>query len=119
MVGSIVYQSDMLCLVPNGASAVGAPQDLALRLDQSRTARLSWVAPQGGGQDGYILVAFRIDGAAPPAIINLTGGATATTHDTAGSETCYILFATAGGNVLGNTDVLCAIPGFATVGGSA
>jgi hypothetical protein len=109
--------SDLLCLVPNSASPTGAPGAFTLRLDESRTASLTWTSP--GVQEGYVLVAFRADGGAPPTLIPLAIGATSRTHETGGAPTCYTLFAMAGGAARGNSDILCAIPDIADFSGAA
>jgi hypothetical protein len=51
-----------------------------------------------------------IDGGSPR-VTALPATATGASDATGGIFTCYVLVATAGGAALGNTDVLCAIPG--------
>jgi hypothetical protein len=105
-----IGSSDLLCLLPNTASARGSPQSFTIRLDQSNTATFNWIAP--GGQTGYVLVPI---GGSPTV---LPSGATTTTHLMAGS-TCYTLVAINTQGIQGNTDVLCAIPGVASLGAGA
>jgi len=95
--------SDPVCALTNTHSATGAPQDFTLRLNESNVATLSWTAPPGGGQDGYLLARF---GKAP---ILLDAQATGTT-DLMTGMTCYAVIAMRGGVPVGNSDVLCGIP---------
>lgn len=100
---------DLECVFPNIRSATGSPQNFTMRLNQSNVASFSWQGPLGGGQDGFALFPL---GEAP---IPLAGSATGATHAMAG-PTCYALFATRGGVAIGNTDILCGIPGVSTLG---
>lgn len=84
-----------------------APGDFTIRLNQSFVASFTWTAPSG--QDGYLLAPL---GGAPVAV---AGTATSTTYTLSG-PTCFALIATSGGTAIGITDVLCGIPGVATVG---
>jgi hypothetical protein len=104
--------SDQLCLYPNTRSATGAPPTFTLQLHQSNMASLSWSAP--GGQGGYMLQALPETGA--PRLISLPADATSATDDTGGQPTSYVLVPTLAGVALGQSDVLSAVPGQATVG---
>lgn len=107
--GSPIGASDLLCVIPNTRSATGAPQEFTLRLQQSNVASFTWTSPPGGGQDGYVLVLL---GASA---IRLSGTATAAVHSMSG-PTCYVLVATSGSRPTGNTDGVCGVPGFSTLG---
>jgi len=104
-------QSDLECAVMGFHSASGSPQNFALRMNQSSTASLTWVAPPGSGQDGYILVT--LGGTTQ----NLPGSATSANLQISG-PTCYAVGATRGGVLIGYTDLLCGIPGFSNLGAS-
>ena len=99
--------SDLLCTVPQTRSPTDAPQNFMLKLNESHVAELTWSAAPGGAVGSYLL--FTTDG--PPTL--LAGGITRTTR-AAPSFTCYLLVALRGGTI-GNTDVLCGLPGIATL----
>jgi hypothetical protein len=95
--------SNIVCLLAQTRSPQGAPQDFAIRLAQPRQALLTWRPPAGGGHDGYILAPF----GRPPIAL---GPDSTSAFDTIGGATCYVLFAQRGGQLIGNTDILCVIP---------
>jgi hypothetical protein len=95
--------SNIVCLLAQTRTASGAPQDFGVRLAQPRQTLLTWQSPPGGGHDGYILAPF----GRPP--IALGPDATSAV-DSIGAATCYVLFAQRAGQLVGNTDILCAIP---------
>ncbi len=107
--GGVIGTSDLLCAAPNTRSVVASPQGLTLRLNQSNVASLSWTGPIGGGFNGYLLVP--IGGTAIP----LSASATSTSV-ALGGPTCYVLFATSSGTPVGNSDIVCGIPGASTLG---
>ena len=84
---------------------------------QARSARC-WTAP--GNQSGYTLASItpNVPGSNWQTT-SLSGNLTATTVTQGSQVTCYILVALFGTTPLGNTDVLCAIPGAANLSSAA
>jgi V8-like Glu-specific endopeptidase len=107
--GGALGITDMLCDVPNVRSAFGAPQNLRIQLNQSSLATLSWTAPPGLLYDGYMLVPL---GGSPQL---LPAGTTSHPWLLPG-PTCFVLFATRFGAPVGNSDIVCGIPGVSTLG---
>jgi hypothetical protein len=108
--------SDALCLLPNTRSGVTIPGEFTLRLNESMTASLSWLTAPGA--NGYVLVAIPMNGA--PARASVLGANEVTATDpTGGVPTCYLLVAASGTTPIGNTDILCAVPGAATLASGA
>jgi hypothetical protein len=89
----------------------GAPPTFTLRLNQSSTTSLNWIAP--GGQAGYVLVAIASNGSQRYQVLPAT--ATSATDDTAGQPTCYVLISLTNGSALGNSDAECGVPGGASM----
>lgn len=63
--------------------------------------------------DGYLLLAVPVSGA-PFSVINIPAADNKFGHDTGGAEYCYLLFGIKAGGV-GNTNLLCAVPGSSTL----
>ncbi len=101
--------SDILCAMVGFGTTTGAPQTFTLKLNQASTASFAWTAPQGAGQDRYLLATF--GGATTP----LSGAATSAAIQINGL-TCYALGALNGGLLLGYTDQVCGLPGFSNLG---
>jgi lysophospholipase L1-like esterase len=114
--GILLGNSDALCVFPHTGSATGAPAGLALQLDQSNVASLSWASATG--QDGYVLVRVALQDS-PPVVsaVSLPAAATSASDNTGGAPTCYVLVATRGGQQTGNSDILCGLPGLAQLPG--
>lgn len=110
--GTAYGLSDLVCLIPNTASPAGAPTNFSLRLSQTTTAMFTWAGP--GGQTAYALYAYPLNGA-PSRRTIFHGSATTGADATGGISTCYALLAADGAIALGNSDALCAVPGFATL----
>ena len=108
----VIGRSDVLCVVPRSRSSVGAPVNTRVQLDQSNMATVTWLPP--GGQTGYLLRTIPLNGA-PPANLPLPSVTTRVMHDTGGVATCYVVLPLNGGSVTGNSDVVCAVPGQATI----
>jgi hypothetical protein len=105
--------SDHLCRLPNTASASGAPSQFSLRLNQGNNATLSW-APTPGAE-AYILLAVPLNGT-PPRFIPVPGFASAAIDATMGVPTCYAAIPVVNGQATGNSELLCGVPGFSTLG---
>jgi hypothetical protein len=91
----------------------GTPADaFTLRLNQSTTATLSWTPPPGAPGAEYLLAALNGNGLR---VVPLAAGTTTATDNTAGQPVCYALFAFAGGQTIGTTDIICGIPGVSTL----
>jgi glucose/arabinose dehydrogenase len=103
-----IANSDGLCLLPNVRSATRAPAGFTIQLDEGSTAQLSW-GPPTGEYDGYTLVVL----GSSEAPIGLGPSVTSTTHATGGTARCYVLLVTSASALVGNSDVLCGIPGIA------
>jgi hypothetical protein len=103
--------SDVLCVVLHTRSPVGGPQQVAIRLDQSSTATLTWSAPLLGGQTGYLLYTLGDTLTAP---VVLAGSATSASVAMQG-PTCFLLIVLSGTTATGNGDIVCGVPGVATV----
>jgi hypothetical protein len=107
--------SDFLCMYsapPTGS----APGNLAIRLNESRIATLSWTAP--GGQTSYRLTVTKFNGTSPQ-VINLDAGLTTTTFDTNGDSTCFQLQAMSGSIPVGTSTKICGVPSITTLGAAA
>src|SRR5262249_46129010 len=104
--------SDLLCFYSHSASGAHPPTSMRVRLDQSPTATLSWVAP--GGQDHYTILATRFDGSGTHNI-ELTGDRIDFSENTTGLTTCYQVVAKAGGAEIGRASTACAAPGIASL----
>jgi hypothetical protein len=100
--------SDLLCGVVGSGSAAGGPQNLTLRLNQSSTASFNWDPPPGGGQDSYLLMTLGGPNHA------LAGGATSASLPMTG-PTCYLVGAQQAEVLQGYSDIVCGIPGVATL----
>jgi len=97
--------SDLLCRADQIASGT-APRNFRVGLGGSGTATLTWNPP--GGQTAYAL--FTVDGA-----LTRTFDGTATAAAIPVSAlTCWVLVAFNGSLALGNTDAICAYPGFSS-----
>jgi hypothetical protein len=107
----VLTRSDLLCTIPGYAIGTGAPLDFTIRLNESNTATFSWTA--AGGQTGYALHAYPMNGN-PPYQIDLPSGATAATDPTGGIVICYVLVAKSGDAAIGVTNALCGVPGFSS-----
>ena len=98
--------SDLLCAIPGTKSASGGPRLFTIQLNESNAASFTWVEPLSGGQDGYLLQPSTGTAVTLPAT-------TTTTAYVINGTTCFALVATARGSAMGNSDVLCALPGLA------
>jgi hypothetical protein len=110
--GGVIGTSDLLCAAANTQSAVGSPQGLTLRLNQSNTASLSWSAPPGGGATGYLLFPLGSSGIPLPSTTN-------STTVTLSAPTCYVVFATLFNTPIGNSNIVCGIPGASNLGAAS
>ncbi len=97
--------SDLECAV-TGVRTGAAPQNFSLQLNQSNSARLTWSPPPGGGQDGYALL--RLGGST-----EVSGASVTNTTVPITGAACFVLGTIKAGEIAGNTDILCAQPGFA------
>ena len=111
-----IGQSDLLCGQVGFHSATGDPKKLSVALNQSPVAQLAWIAP-GGPISTYYLLAIPLDSGAPR-VTQVSAGLTATTDNTGGIPTCYVLFAPSSSGV-GNSDLVCAFPGVAGTASAA
>jgi uncharacterized repeat protein (TIGR01451 family) len=110
-VTTVAGLSDLLCQFPNTGFG-GAPAAFSVSLNQGTIASLSWT-PVASAAD-YLITAFSASGVRT--IVVPGGSTTGVTDDTHGQTTCYVnqprtLFV-----ILGQTDVMCVIPGVSTVG---
>ena len=78
---SVIGQSDVLCMVPESASATNAPANARVRLEQGTMATLTWSAP--AGQTGFVLWIIPLDGS-PQEFLPLHAGAMRVMHETVG-----------------------------------
>jgi hypothetical protein len=108
----VIGASDALCSIPNSGTGAAPPQHTGIQLNQSNMATLLWTPP--GGQTGYTVITIPLNGA-PRGSFTLAAPLMRTMHDTGGVATCYIVAATAGAALLGTSDVLCALPGYAAL----
>jgi hypothetical protein len=114
-----IGSSDVLCLIPNVHSG-DAPSDFRVRLDQSNVATLSWGPPSPFVTDitGYVVLTLLSGQRVIPVALNAGTGFNIQ-DDTGGQPTCYVLVAMSGATPLGNSDALCAAPGFSSLGSAA
>jgi hypothetical protein len=99
--------SDFECAFVGFHSIVGSPQGYTLRLNQTTTANLTWSPPSNAQANGYLVIT--LGGPAQ----EVSGSTTSQAVPTNGL-TCYIVGALNNGNLIGWTDLLCGLPGFAT-----
>lgn len=105
---TLLGNSDVLCAqIPELLPVDPVPQGFTLQLNQSSTARLSWVNVPGA--TGSVLVAFPLDGS-PPRYQVLDSTTTLAADATGGTTTCYVLV-TATTAAQTNTNLLCGMPG--------
>jgi hypothetical protein len=108
--------SDLECAQVGFHTPTGAPRGFTLRLNQSSTASLTWDAPidspPGAPTDGYLLVTLGSDAR------SLSATETSAALPMLGAG-CYVLGTTSGGAITGYSDILCGIPGLATVSSAA
>jgi hypothetical protein len=98
--------SDVLCTSAGVRSASGAPEGFTIRLSTASTVSLIWAPPQTGGLDGYRLVPL---GGMP---LDLASSVLSQDQSISGPA-CFALLAMAHGAAIGNTELLCAVPGLA------
>jgi len=104
--------SDLQCAYMGFHSAVGSPQNFTLRLNQSSTGSLTWVAPSSGGTDSYLLLTLGVGA-------QTVGGSVTNANLPTNGATCYAVGALSNNVLVGYTDLLCGVPGFATLSGSS
>jgi hypothetical protein len=109
--GSTLGVSDMVCIVPNTASASGAPPTFTLKIDGDG-ARMFWSPP--GGETGYALFIYPQDGS-PSRIQKLRPTSTNWWVNLNGAAACFVLAPANGTTLMGHSDMLCAVPGVRTV----
>lgn len=102
--------SDFLCAQRGIRSGPTPPIGITLSLNQSNTATLTWSAPSGL-VDFYALMVFTPDNPAGQ-VIGIDRSARQFDHDTRGLPACYLL-AGFRGEVMGVSDMMCGVPGFA------
>lgn len=106
--------SDVLCGMPGtGGGSLGVPQ-INLRLRGAPVAALSW-QPVANAQR-YMLASIAMRGGALTINNMAAGPVSNAAHHTQGGATCYTLVAL-NETAFGMSDVLCAVPGMATVYG--
>jgi hypothetical protein len=108
----VLGNSDALCSIRGSASGAAGPQQTGIQLNQSTMTTLAWTPP--GGQTGYTVYTFPLNGA-PASSFTLAAPLRRTMHDTGGVPTCYIVAAMSGAAIAGTSDVLCALPGNASL----
>jgi hypothetical protein len=110
--GGTIGNSDVLCSIPGSGSLAGQPPNTRVRLEQGTMATITWSPP--GGQTAYALVTIPLNGGAQ-GVIAMPAGATRAMHETLGVPTCYLVVALNGSSVTGYSDVVCAVPGVASL----
>ena len=110
--GGTIGNSDVLCSIPGSGSLAGKPPNTRVRLEQGTMATVTWSPP--GGQTAYALVTIPLNGGAQ-GVIAMPSGATRAMHETLGIPTCYLVVALNGSSVTGYSDVVCAVPGVASL----
>lgn len=106
--------SDVLCAQPGSRAGPAAPVNVAIRLDGSNTATLTWTPVDDSTSYQLLAVSATTERA-----ITLTPGAITVSDDTGGQPTCYALVATGNSPAPGNSDILCAVPGVSTLQSAA
>ena len=108
--GAALGRSEMLCLDPGHASASGAPGNFTLTLDGT-TATFTWIRPVEAFTE-QTLVFWRAG--APPARSFVNRGAETATRQLISEPICYSLVMLNFSTVVGNSPVLCVVPGVST-----
>ncbi|MSQ10624.1 MAG: hypothetical protein EXR52_06410 [Dehalococcoidia bacterium] len=111
--GQALGLSDVLCGAPGtGSGSFAAPQ-VTLQLKQSPIAGVTW--PPVAGAQHYVLVSIPVSGGGMTFNSMAAGLVSNAAHNTEGRATCYTLIAF-GEAGFGMSDLLCGVPGIATVG---
>ena len=108
--GNTLGVSDMVCLVPNTASASGAPPTFTLQI-QGEGARMNWSPVVGA--TGYAL--FIYPQGSPSRMLKLRPNRTNWWEQLNGVAACFVLAPANGTTLTGHSDMLCAVPGVRTV----
>jgi hypothetical protein len=92
-----------------GFFAGDAPRDFTIRLNQTFNAQLNWLPPAGGAVDSYTIIeqgggVYHFDGTTTQAKLPVI------------QFTCYTLQAIRAGQIVGQTNGVCATPNFSNVG---
>lgn len=113
---AVLGNSDVLCRLPHIQSGPVVPSEYSIGLAQTQNAMLTWGLPVG--QTGFALASLTPE--APGAtwqVYTFPGNTTGVDfYDLNGQMTCYLLVAQSGTTPIGNTDVLCALPGQSSLG---
>jgi hypothetical protein len=117
---SFLANSDVLCVYTHLFS--GSPKfDFGLSLHESNTATLTWEHRFHDFNSAYVLLKLPMDGSpSSTQTLPAVNGTMTVTHDTRGAFTCFVLFSLdLMGEVKGNTNPICGIPGLASFPHSA
>jgi hypothetical protein len=101
--GEVMGNSDPLCWLPRTQSPGGGQAGFTIQIRESRLVDFSWTGPCGSA---CVLLRF---GSSPLLLPATTTGTSAFIT----APTCFTLLSTTGPSALGNTDIVCAVPGVA------
>ncbi|MCU0669972.1 MAG: hypothetical protein MUF70_11570, partial [Myxococcota bacterium] len=110
----VLGTSDMMCGLPGTAGGTLVAPRFTVRLNESQTATISWDSPGDsveGEPDAFVLIAIPLDDSETRVSL-LEPEQTSVPDLTDGVPTCYTLISIRGAQT-GQTEILCAIPGFA------
>ena len=110
--GAPLGLSDLECAMTGMAGGAVIPGAFTLALNQSPTASMTWTTPPGGA-DSYLMAVIPLDGS-PATFPPLLGSATSYSLAVTSAGTCFQLVAFKGAGV-GQTNVLCGVPGVSTL----
>ena len=113
--GAASAASDTECAMTGVKNGAVVPADFSLSLGQSATTTLGWKPPVGGA-DNFLLIVLPLGGGASSSVA-LNGVTRGISREEATTgPTCYVLAGIKGAAV-GNTDLLCSVPGLSTFAG--
>ncbi len=110
---TVLGRSDVLCLLASFPGGTGPVRNLNITTNESPLVTLTWQAPSGGGQIGYLVVPL---GRSPLAILPATATQAV---DVTVQPTCYMVLTLVSDSaqvpfrIGGFSSIVCAVPGMA------
>jgi hypothetical protein len=101
--------SDVLCQFPQSGINRTQAGNLSLGLNQTTTTNLVWTAPTGTTPTSYVVLAQNVFTGALTTNV-LPGSQTTFSHNTSGTQQCYLVVALGGSQSPSAPDVTCAFP---------
>lgn len=106
-------KSDVLCNLAGTRVGADAPAQVGVELNQSNTAWVTWTPTNNA--DSYLVFAFPQQAGAATRLLASPSGTQGVADNTGGLPTCYVVATIVGGSIAGNSDIMCAVPGQASI----